>query len=155
AELPGAVLVLELLPYLRAREPLPGARVRLPQPPVVRDGEPGHGGQLGGRVRGADEVRGDDRVRAHRREEPRRAPRLGDARLRHRHVGGALEAAVRVPLGLAVAPQDELAAPAAATGAVQLSSPSNEAASAAAAYSAALPRVFTASSGRSSCGQSF
>ncbi|GFE16983.1 hypothetical protein Sgleb_50300 [Streptomyces glebosus] len=102
--LPGGVLLAVAREDLVVRQPLPGARVGLPQGLVMRDVEPGQRGQLTRRRRRPLEVGGDDGVRPEGGEQPGGAPRLGDARLGQLDVRGALEAALQIPGGLAVAP---------------------------------------------------
>jgi hypothetical protein len=67
----------------------------------------GHRGQLGGGIGGTPQVGGDERVRAERGQQPGGAAGLGDTGLRQRDVGAALEAALQVPGGLAVPPEDD------------------------------------------------
>ncbi len=161
--LPGGVLLAVAGDDVLVREALPDARVGLPEALVLGDVQAGEHGQLGGRVRGALEVGGDDRVGLEGGQQPGGPPGLGDTGLGEGDIGGALEAALHVPRGLAVPPQDD-AATAARTarghlaGGAHRHSPSGSAASSAAwswACSAALPRVALASSGSSSSGQSF
>lgn len=152
AALPRGVLVAVPLDDLLVRQPLPDTRVRLAERGVVGDGEAGDRRQLGGRGRRPPEVGGDDGVGLQRGEQPGGPAGLREALLGQLDVRGALEAALQVPRGLAVPPEDDSAAPAAAT-AVQLGSPSVPPLSC--ACSSALPRVLTASSGRAISGQSF
>ncbi len=152
AALPRGVLVAVPLDDLLVRQPLPDPRVRLTERCVVGDGEAGDRRQLGGRGRRPPEVGGDDGVGLQRGEQPGGPAGLRDTLLGQLDVRGALEAALQVPRGLAVPPEDDPAAPAAAT-AVQLGSPSVTPLSC--ACSSALPRVLTASSGRAISGQSF
>src|SRR5690606_17255509 len=67
----------------------------------------GEGGELRGRGAGAAQVGGEDRVGAKRRQQPGGAARLVQPRRGELDVGGALEAALEVPRGLAVPPEDD------------------------------------------------
>ncbi len=152
--LPGGVLLAELAEDLLVGQPLPAPGVRLLEALVVRDGQAGERGQLGGGRGGPAQVRGDDGVGRQRGQQPGGAAGLGDTGVGQLDIGVALEALLQIPAGLAVPPQDDPAAPAARLP-VQLSSPSSSAAAVAAACALPLPRVATASSGRAISGQSF
>ena len=111
AGLPAGVLLGVRRPSLGPRQPLPRAEIDLAEPLVDRDVEAALGTDRGRRCRGrACRSRGDERVGLHRLNRDRAAAAWARPISVERRVELALEATAGIPLGTAVAQQDDRAA---------------------------------------------
>src|SRR5205814_5782586 len=102
---PSGPLVGVLLADVVVGQPLPRAPRAFTQPLVVPHRDAGELTESLGGLRCAGQIRGDDRVRAERGQQPCRTLCLRESRLVQRYVGVALVTVLSVPDRLAVPPQ--------------------------------------------------